>query len=45
MVLREDETVEAGMEEARTLMGGLGVAPEQLLSGAYVDLLAATRQG
>ncbi|SIT22020.1 class IV adenylate cyclase [Achromobacter sp. MFA1 R4] len=45
VVLREDETVEAGMEEARTLMAGLGVAPEQLLSGAYVDLLAATRQG
>lgn len=45
VVLREDETVEAGMEEARTLMAGLGVAPEQLLSGAYLDLLAASRQG
>jgi len=45
VVLREDETVEAGMEEARTLMAGLGVAPEQLLSGAYLDLLAARRKG
>jgi adenylate cyclase class IV len=44
VVLREDESVEAGMEEARTLMAGLGVAPGQLLSGAYMDLLAARRQ-
>jgi predicted adenylyl cyclase CyaB len=40
VVLREDETPDAGMEEARSLMAGLGVAPQQLLSGAYVDLLA-----
>ena len=45
VVLREGETVEAGMEEARTLMVGLGVAPEQLLSGAYLDLLAARHKG
>lgn len=44
VVLREDESAEAGMEEARTLMASLGVAPEQLLSGAYMDLLAARRQ-
>lgn len=40
VVLRDGETVEAGMEEARSLMDGLGVAPERLLSGAYLDLLA-----
>ncbi|MDH0683824.1 class IV adenylate cyclase [Achromobacter animicus] len=45
VVLREGETVEAGMEEARTLMVGLGVAPEQLLSGAYLALLAARHKG
>lgn len=39
VVLREGETPDAGMEEARSLMAGLGVAPEQLVSGAYVDLL------
>ncbi|ASC65033.1 MULTISPECIES: class IV adenylate cyclase [Achromobacter] len=39
VVLRDGETLEAGMEEARSLMAALGVAPEQLLSGAYVDLL------
>ncbi len=44
VVLREGESAQAGMEEARTLMAGLGVAPEQLLSGAYLDLLAARRQ-
>lgn len=44
VVLRDDETVQAGMEEARTLMAGLGVAPGQLLPGAYVDLLAERRK-
>lgn len=44
VVLRDDETVEAGMEEARTLMAGLGVTPGQLLSGAYLDLLAKRRE-
>lgn len=44
VVLREDESAEAGMEEARTLMAGLGIAPGQLLSGAYVDLLAERRK-
>lgn len=41
VVLRDGESAEAGMEEAWTLMAGLGVAPTQLLSGAYLDLLAA----
>lgn len=44
VVLRDGESAQAGMEEARTLMTGLGIAHEQLLSGAYVDLLAARRQ-
>ena len=44
VVLREGESAQAGMEEARTLMAGLGVGPEQLLSGAYVDLMAGRGQ-
>ncbi|MEN4920777.1 class IV adenylate cyclase [Achromobacter spanius] len=44
VVLREGESAHAGMEEARTLMAGLGVGPEQLLSGAYVDLMAGGGQ-
>ncbi len=40
VVLRDGETVEAGMQEARSLMQALGVAPEHLVSGAYLDLLA-----
>ncbi|MNT50917.1 CYTH domain protein [compost metagenome] len=44
VVLREGESAQAGMEEARTLMAGLGVGPEQLLSGAYVDLMAGGGQ-
>ena len=43
VVLRDGESAEAGMEEARTLMQSLGVAPTQLLSGAYLDLLADRR--
>ena len=44
VVLREGESAQAGMEEARTLMAGLGVGPQQLLSGAYVDLMAGGGQ-
>ncbi|NMK47330.1 class IV adenylate cyclase [Achromobacter sp. Bel] len=43
VVLRDGESAEAGMEEARTLMQSLGVAPTQLLPGAYLDLLASRR--
>lgn len=39
VVLREGETPEAGHAEARALMARLGVAPEDLVQGAYVDLL------
>ncbi|MDH0735381.1 class IV adenylate cyclase [Achromobacter spanius] len=44
VVLRDGESTHAGMEEARTLMAGLGVAPTQLVAGAYLDLLAGSRQ-
>lgn len=39
VVLSDDETVEAGQGVARDLMGKLGVAQDQLIEGAYVDLL------
>ncbi|MNL69377.1 CYTH domain protein [compost metagenome] len=42
VVLRDGESTDAGMEEARTLMAGLGVAPTQLVAGAYLDLLAGS---
>ena len=41
VVLRDGESASDGMEEARTLMEGLGVSAKQLLSGAYLDLLAS----
>ena len=40
-MLRDGESVEAGMAEAHELLASLQVKPEQLLSGAYLDLLAA----
>lgn len=42
VVLRDGESADAGYEEARTLMSSLGVAPTQLVPGAYLDLLAGT---
>ena len=41
VVLRDDETAEVGEAEARVLMGELGIAPAQLVEGAYLDLLEA----
>ncbi len=41
VVLRDDETAEAGEAEAHALMGALGIAPAQLVEGAYLDLLGA----
>lgn len=41
VVLDEGEAAAAGVEEAHALMARLGVAPSQLIDGAYVDLLAA----
>ncbi|MFY3137364.1 class IV adenylate cyclase [Achromobacter xylosoxidans] len=40
VVLRDGESVEAGMAEARELLASLRITPEQLVSGAYLDLLA-----
>lgn len=41
VVLRDGETTAAGEAEARALLAVLGIAPAQLVEGAYVDLLAA----
>ena len=40
MVLAEGESPDAGVKEARALMTALGLADEQLIDGAYVDLLS-----
>lgn len=40
VVLEDGEPLEAGVQEAHRLMKELGVAPSQLVGGAYVDLLA-----
>jgi predicted adenylyl cyclase CyaB len=45
VVLREDESTEAGVREAEELMQRLGVQPSQLIDRAYVDLLAERRNG
>jgi predicted adenylyl cyclase CyaB len=39
VVLREDESAAQGIEEARRIMAELGVEPEQLVQGAYLDHL------
>lgn len=41
VVLEEGEAAQAGVREAHELMARLGVDASQLVSGAYVDLLAA----
>jgi predicted adenylyl cyclase CyaB len=41
VVLRDDESLDAGMREAEDLMRRLSVEPSQLIDRAYVDLLAA----
>jgi predicted adenylyl cyclase CyaB len=43
VVLRADQTAEAGAAIARDLMGRLGIAESQLVEQAYVDLLAPGR--
>lgn len=40
VVLEENESIEAGVAEAHSLMAQLGVGPSQLVETAYVDLLA-----
>jgi predicted adenylyl cyclase CyaB len=42
VVLRNGEASDSGEAEARRLMTLLGIAPAQLLGGAYVDLLTAS---
>lgn len=44
VVLDVGERAEAGVAEARRLMVALGVAPDQLVSGAYLDLLGRSRR-
>ena len=41
VVLRDDEDEATGVAEAHALMARLGLRPDQLLQGAYLDLLAA----
>src|SRR3954462_4579477 len=38
--LLDDESAEQGIREAGDLMGQLGIQPEQLIEGAYLDLLS-----
>jgi predicted adenylyl cyclase CyaB len=40
VVLAEGEPAEPGIAEAHRIMAALGIAPDQLVDGAYVDLLA-----
>ena len=40
VVLSEGEPSEPGVAEAHRIMAALGIAPDQLVEGAYVDLLA-----
>ncbi|HET7812665.1 MAG TPA: class IV adenylate cyclase [Steroidobacteraceae bacterium] len=39
VVLVDDESAEHGIREATDLMDRLGIQPEQLIEGAYIDLL------
>ena len=39
VVLAEGESTETGMGIARELLATLGISPQQLIEGAYVDLL------
>jgi predicted adenylyl cyclase CyaB len=43
VVLRNDESEEAGEREARELMSALGIDAGALVSGAYIDLLEKPR--
>ena len=40
VVLLDGEQAASGVEDAHQLMAALGIAPAQLIEGAYVDLLA-----
>jgi predicted adenylyl cyclase CyaB len=41
VVLEDEEPFESGEADARELMEKLGIRPDQLIEGAYVDLLAS----
>ena len=43
VVRREGEPSEPGVAEADRLMARLGISADQLIAGAYVDLLARER--
>ena len=43
MRLRDGEPVEAGEQEARTLMQQLGITSAQLIDRAYVDMMQDTK--
>lgn len=45
VVLSEGERSERGVEEAHRLMAALGIAPGQLIEGAYLDLLVRQAPG
>jgi predicted adenylyl cyclase CyaB len=45
VVLRDGEATEAGIVEAKDIMARLGVTPQQLIQGAYVDLLSEAAAG
>ena len=40
-MLVDDESPEQGIREASQLMDQLGIQPEQLIEGAYLDLMLA----
>jgi predicted adenylyl cyclase CyaB len=39
VVLSDDESTEAGVKTAHELLAKLGISPQQLIEGAYIDLL------
>jgi predicted adenylyl cyclase CyaB len=41
VVLAGDESPDSGLREARELMARLGIGPDQLIEGAYLDLMPA----
>jgi adenylate cyclase class IV len=43
VVLVDDEPADTGIREAGELMDRLGIKPEQLIEGAYLDLMLAQR--
>jgi predicted adenylyl cyclase CyaB len=44
VMLVDDESPEQGIREASDLMDRLGIQPDQLIEGAYLDLLLAQQK-